>query len=228
MPDLSKVYKGLQRDAPGYLKDPEEQFVNKWKGKEDKLHDILSKDVSGFKENVPKDAWYKQAAETKFAGTLVQDISKGNTSDGNAPKTKKATPATHNVVNNAPEPPSFNTDDVVKSSYDIHNEQDNKAPITIKNKFGKDVNKTDIVTAGPKAILENIDNPIDAGKLMAEATNTQVDPAGAIDMWKGMLSDTYDESKKALDTKFGECTFSTYQDMNKELQDRIESGDKSA
>lgn len=228
MPDLSKVYKGLQRDAPGYLKDTEEQFVNKWKGKEDKLHDTLSKDVSGFKENVPKDAWYKQAAETKFAGTLVQDISKGNTSDGNAPKTKKATPATHNVVNNAPEPPSFNTDDVVKSSYDIHNEQDNKAPITIKNKFGKDVNKTDIVTAGPKAILENIDNPIDAGKLMAEATNTQVDPAGAIDMWKGMLSDTYDESKKALDTKFGEGTFSTYQDMNKELQDRIESGDKSA
>ena len=62
MPDLSKLYKNLKSELPDYIKESEQEFVNKWKGSEDKLYDQLSSEIEGFTERTsPRDEYVKLA-----------------------------------------------------------------------------------------------------------------------------------------------------------------------
>lgn len=82
MHDLSKLYKSLKSDAPDYIKETEQDFVNKWKGSEDKLYDQLSEEVEGFKERAsPRDEYVKLAKSSggRGAGFLEQQTKKADT-----------------------------------------------------------------------------------------------------------------------------------------------------
>lgn len=220
MPDLRKLYKTLKSNAPDYIKESEQDFVNKWKGSEDKLYDQLSSEVDGFKDIAsPRDEYVKLAKSSggKGAGFIESQMQKADTyskdvvsSNNKANLTKLSN--SNKPTNTVPADSGLKPLSEVLSDNPIA--QNNiKAALAYKDMYRKastlpsDISVTDFIENSPvtKAMKSQYDDA-DLDQLGKERGTYDITMNG-LDNYRAAYATTRQKHKAELNKQFGSGTF---------------------